>query len=205
MRPNSSTWLRRPPRSTTGPPRSAIRAATASASTMPEAGVPLEIGRGRVIKQGNTVALLSLGTRLAECMKAAEMLAAHGISTTVADARFAKPLDRRSHPAAWHASMNCSSRSRKARLADSARMSCRFSADAGALDRRASRSAAWCCRMSSSTTTPRPRCTPRPGSMRTASSRKCSTFSDRVRRRNCSRPRSPSSPIARNGAAQRRR
>jgi 1-deoxy-D-xylulose-5-phosphate synthase len=59
----------------------------------PAVGVPLEIGRGRVIKQGSTVALLSLGTRLAECIKAAEVLAAHGISTTVADARFAKPLD----------------------------------------------------------------------------------------------------------------
>jgi 1-deoxy-D-xylulose-5-phosphate synthase len=60
---------------------------------MPAFGVPLEIGRGRVVKQGTTVALLSLGTRLAECLKAADMLAAHGISTTVADARFAKPLD----------------------------------------------------------------------------------------------------------------
>jgi 1-deoxy-D-xylulose-5-phosphate synthase len=62
--------------------------------SMPEEGVPLEIGKGRIISQGNTVALLSLGTRLAECTKAAETLAAHGISTTVADARFAKPLDR---------------------------------------------------------------------------------------------------------------
>src|SRR5262249_9467789 len=61
---------------------------------MPETGVPLKIGKGRIITQGNTVALLSLGTRLAECTKAAETLAAHGISTTVADARFAKPLDR---------------------------------------------------------------------------------------------------------------
>jgi 1-deoxy-D-xylulose-5-phosphate synthase len=60
---------------------------------MPQAGVPLEIGRGRLISQGSTVALLSLGTRLAECIKAAETLSAHGISTTVADARFAKPLD----------------------------------------------------------------------------------------------------------------
>jgi 1-deoxy-D-xylulose-5-phosphate synthase len=59
----------------------------------PAVGIPLEIGRGRIIKQGSTVALLSLGTRLAECLKAAEVLAAHGISTTVADARFAKPLD----------------------------------------------------------------------------------------------------------------
>jgi 1-deoxy-D-xylulose-5-phosphate synthase len=61
---------------------------------MPEAGVPLEIGKGRTITEGNTVALLSLGTRLVECTKAAETLAAHGISTTVADARFVKPLDR---------------------------------------------------------------------------------------------------------------
>ena len=61
--------------------------------TMPEAGVPLEIGKGRIISQGSTVALLSLCTRLAECIKAAEMLAAQGISATVADARFAKPLD----------------------------------------------------------------------------------------------------------------
>ena len=60
---------------------------------MPEEGTPLEIGRGRVVREGGTVALLSLGTRLAECLKAADMLAAQGLSTTVADARFAKPLD----------------------------------------------------------------------------------------------------------------
>src|SRR6266700_2404863 len=60
---------------------------------MPEEGTPLEIGRGRILREGGTVALLSLGTRLAECLKAADMLAAHGLSTTVADARFAKPLD----------------------------------------------------------------------------------------------------------------
>ncbi len=60
---------------------------------MPEFGVPLEIGRGRLITQGSTVALLSLGTRLAECIKAAEILGGRGISTTVADARFAKPVD----------------------------------------------------------------------------------------------------------------
>jgi 1-deoxy-D-xylulose-5-phosphate synthase len=60
---------------------------------MPTMGVPLEIGRGRIITEGTTVALLSLGTRLAECTKAAEILVGHGISTTVADARFAKPLD----------------------------------------------------------------------------------------------------------------
>ena len=60
---------------------------------MPERGEPLEIGRGRIVREGNTVALLSLGGRLAECMRAADMLAAQGISTTVVDARFAKPLD----------------------------------------------------------------------------------------------------------------
>src|SRR5436190_2159301 len=60
---------------------------------MPEAGKPLRIGRGRVLREGGTVAPLSLGTRLAESLKAADMLAAHGLSTTVADARFAKPLD----------------------------------------------------------------------------------------------------------------
>jgi 1-deoxy-D-xylulose-5-phosphate synthase len=60
---------------------------------MPEFGVPLEIGKGRVIREGSKVALLSLGTRLAECMKAAEVLSAHGLSATVVDARFAKPLD----------------------------------------------------------------------------------------------------------------
>ncbi len=60
---------------------------------MPAQGEVLPIGRGRVLREGNTVALLSLGTRLAEALKAAEDLAAQGISTTVADARFAKPLD----------------------------------------------------------------------------------------------------------------
>ncbi|MFC0278900.1 1-deoxy-D-xylulose-5-phosphate synthase [Falsigemmobacter intermedius] len=61
---------------------------------MPERGVPLEIGKGRIIREGSRVALLSFGTRLAEVKKAAESLAARGLSPTVADARFAKPLDR---------------------------------------------------------------------------------------------------------------
>ena len=61
---------------------------------MPTRGVPLEIGRGRVLRQGTRVAILSLGTRLAEALVAAEDLEARGISTTVADARFAKPIDR---------------------------------------------------------------------------------------------------------------
>ncbi|MGC4408052.1 1-deoxy-D-xylulose-5-phosphate synthase [Rhizobium rosettiformans] len=60
---------------------------------MPERGEILEIGRGRIVKQGSKVALLSFGTRLADCLLAAEDLDAAGLSTTVADARFAKPLD----------------------------------------------------------------------------------------------------------------
>ena len=60
---------------------------------MPEAGVPLEIGKGRIGREGNKIALLSFGTRLGECEKAADELAALGLSTTIADARFMKPLD----------------------------------------------------------------------------------------------------------------
>jgi len=60
---------------------------------MPEFGVPLPIGKGRMIRQGKQVALLSFGTRLAECEKAADELAAHGLSASIADARFMKPLD----------------------------------------------------------------------------------------------------------------
>jgi 1-deoxy-D-xylulose-5-phosphate synthase len=61
---------------------------------MPAEGVPLAIGKGRILREGTRIALLSLGTRLAECLKAADELEARGLSTTVADARFAKPLDR---------------------------------------------------------------------------------------------------------------
>ena len=60
---------------------------------MPAEGEPLEIGKGRIVREGHKVALLSFGTRLGECLKAADELAALGLSTTVADARFAKPLD----------------------------------------------------------------------------------------------------------------
>ena len=60
---------------------------------MPAEGKPLEIGKGRVMREGSKIALLSFGTRLSECLKAAEELASYGLSTTVADARFAKPLD----------------------------------------------------------------------------------------------------------------
>jgi len=60
---------------------------------LPERGEPLEIGKGRVVKEGGKVALLSFGAHLQECIAAAEDLDARGVSTTVADARFAKPLD----------------------------------------------------------------------------------------------------------------
>jgi 1-deoxy-D-xylulose-5-phosphate synthase len=60
---------------------------------MPDRGAILEIGRGRIVKEGTKVALLSLGGRLAEALKAAEELESRGLSTTVADARFAKPVD----------------------------------------------------------------------------------------------------------------
>lgn len=60
---------------------------------IPAQGVPLEIGKGRILREGHKVALLSYGTRLGEALKAADELAALGLSTTVADARFAKPLD----------------------------------------------------------------------------------------------------------------
>ncbi len=60
---------------------------------LPARGSPLEIGKGRILREGSKVALLSFGARLQECLKAADDLAARGLPTTVADARFAKPLD----------------------------------------------------------------------------------------------------------------
>jgi 1-deoxy-D-xylulose-5-phosphate synthase len=60
---------------------------------LPERPEVLPIGRGRVLREGSTVAILSLGTRLGDALKAADELGARGLSTTVADARFAKPLD----------------------------------------------------------------------------------------------------------------
>jgi 1-deoxy-D-xylulose-5-phosphate synthase len=60
---------------------------------IPDQPLELEIGKGRVVREGKTVAILSLGTRLAEAEKAADELEARGLSTTVADLRFAKPLD----------------------------------------------------------------------------------------------------------------
>ena len=60
----------------------------------PFVGSPLEIGKGRILKEGTSLAILSLGTRLAPALDAAEKLSAYGLTATVADARFAKPLDR---------------------------------------------------------------------------------------------------------------
>jgi 1-deoxy-D-xylulose-5-phosphate synthase len=60
---------------------------------LPAIGEPLALGKGRVLREGSSVAILSFGTRLAECLKAAEKFSAYGLSATVADARFAKPLD----------------------------------------------------------------------------------------------------------------
>jgi len=60
----------------------------------PAAGTPLEIGKGRIIREGSSIAILNLGARLPECLIAAEKLSAYGLSATIADARFAKPLDR---------------------------------------------------------------------------------------------------------------
>jgi 1-deoxy-D-xylulose-5-phosphate synthase len=60
---------------------------------LPARGVPLEIGKGRILREGSAVALLSFGARLGECLKAGDELAGYGLPTTVADARFAKPLD----------------------------------------------------------------------------------------------------------------
>jgi len=60
---------------------------------LPKKGDVLEIGKGRIVKEGTKIALLSYGARLNECLDAAGVLAARGLSTTVADARFAKPID----------------------------------------------------------------------------------------------------------------
>ena len=60
---------------------------------LPAVGIPLEIGKGRILREGSKIALLSIGTRLAECLKAADELATFGLPATVADARFMKPLD----------------------------------------------------------------------------------------------------------------
>jgi 1-deoxy-D-xylulose-5-phosphate synthase len=61
---------------------------------MPERGSAIEIGKGRIVQEGADIALLSFGAHLGECRRAAALIAAQGLSVTIADARFAKPLDR---------------------------------------------------------------------------------------------------------------
>ncbi len=93
-RPSWSTWSPPPPPMTSGPIAFRFPRGEGTGVEMPERGQVLEIGKGRMITEGKTVAILSFGTRLAEVMTAAEALSARGITPTVADARFAKPLDR---------------------------------------------------------------------------------------------------------------
>ena len=80
-------------RSTTGRPRCAIRVATGWAWRCPSAARRWRWGKGRVLREGNNIAILSLGPRLGDALKAADELAARGLPATVVDARFAKPLD----------------------------------------------------------------------------------------------------------------
>jgi len=68
------------------------RGATAG-EELPSRGALLELGKGRILHQGGDIAILSLGAHLEECIKTAQLLAQHHIKTTIADARFAKPLD----------------------------------------------------------------------------------------------------------------
>jgi len=76
-------------------------------ASLPERGTVLEIGRGRILREGSDVAFLSLGTHLTETLEAADLLERDGIKATVADARFAKPLDRAllAELAAWHGAL----------------------------------------------------------------------------------------------------
>ena len=92
-RRSSSIWWRPPPPTIHGPIAFRYPRGEGVGVDMPEEGVPLAIGKGRIVREGSRIAILSLGTRLAEALKAAEELEARGLSTTVADARFAKPLD----------------------------------------------------------------------------------------------------------------
>ncbi len=78
---------------TAAPSPFAFLAARGVGIDLPGAGEPLPIGRGRILREGSRIAILSYGARLAEALKAARELEARGLSTTVADARFAKPLD----------------------------------------------------------------------------------------------------------------
>ena len=153
---------------------------------MPEFGVPLEIGKGRVVREGSTVALLSLGTRLADCLKAAETLASHGLSTTVADARFAKPLDAelllrlaREHEVLITVEEGA--------IGGFGTQVLQTLAEHGVLDR-GLKVRSWSCPTCSSITTARRRCMPEPASTPTPSSPRCSRRSERTLRRAVRRP-----------------
>ena len=129
---------------------------------LPAEGVPLEIGKGRVLREGTTVALLSYGTRLAETLTAADLLAGYGLSTTVADARFAKPLDTglvtrlaRNHEVLITVE--------EGSIGGFGSQVLQFLATEGLLDG-ASRCGRWFCPTCSSTTISRRRCTIRPAS-----------------------------------------
>lgn len=78
----------------TGPSALRYPRGEGSGVELPDAGKRLEIGRGRIVREGSSIAVLSLGSRLPECLTAADSLSAMGLTTTVADARFMKPLDR---------------------------------------------------------------------------------------------------------------
>ena len=121
-------------------------------------------GAGRIMREGTTVALLSLGTRLQECMKAAEELAMRGLSTTVADARFAKPIDEKliRRLASEHEVLITVE---EGAVGGFAAQVMQFLAMARVARCRAQDPARWSCRTASSTTTS-PKCnTPRPASM----------------------------------------
>ena len=91
---------------------------------LPERGQVLAIGKGRIVKEGTQVAILNLGTRLSECRKAAAELDARGLSTTIADMRFAKPLDIDLIRRLAARARSAASRSKKVRSAVSAAMCC---------------------------------------------------------------------------------
>ncbi|MEP1652052.1 MAG: transketolase C-terminal domain-containing protein, partial [Paracoccaceae bacterium] len=77
----------------TGPIAFRYPRGTGMGAVLPETGDVLDIGKGRVVQQGNDIAILSFGAHLSECVKAADLIAAQGMTATIADARFAKPLD----------------------------------------------------------------------------------------------------------------
>ncbi len=95
-RPTRASWCTRwppPPRSTIGPAALRYPRGEGVGVALPSKGEVWALGQGRVVREGSSVAILSFGTRLADAMRAADELAARGLPTTVADARFAKPLD----------------------------------------------------------------------------------------------------------------